>query len=466
VPTRTTYLAATINGHAITRMLSARCTYSWKRQFPDATINVPLAPQNVSTWAASTAYGIGAYVKPASRNGHVYVAIAGGTSGGSQPTWPTTNDATVTDGTVTWKESGVDIVYDDVITLTMGAGNNVLRFQGLFRGFNYALQPRGVGLSCFGFLTRAHEFTNLSGTPEFGGMSLADLTGTFTPTDADVVKAVLTAAGISYTAANIGGTGVTWGTRSEFNRYAYVWKAGMMQMGADPTVSGYGGTGQSALDYIQEWDKVSAVYTNATSPAGFYRTYETVSGIYRSLIGARPRSTADLTFSEGIDIETGAQGTRAYPVANAAYVTGADLGITGANPVRNVNGSTFVGQSSNPFQSSISVPYSFSSQFIEWSLESEAGIGMNCERVGNALLQDLNRETVTVSFRTPLDDLIKPGMTMLVQGPGGQPDRLGMGEPLWIDEVTTAIDENGMFYQELTGTGGGIPDAYTPAPAG
>jgi hypothetical protein len=114
----------------------------------------------------------------------------------------------------------------------------------------------------------------------------------------------------------------------------------------------------------------------------------------------------------------------------------------------------------------ISVPYSFSSSFIEWALEADGGIGMNCERVGNALLQDLNRETVTATFRTPLDDLVKPGATMLVQGPGGQPDRLGIGEPLWVDEVTSGVDENGMFYQDLTGTGGGLPDAHTPAPSG
>jgi hypothetical protein len=467
MPTRSTYLAATINGFAITRMFSARCTYGWKRSFPDATILVPLAPQNVSAWAATTAYGITAYVKPTVRNGHVYTATQAGTSGTVQPLWPTTNGVTVVDGTVIWTESGVDAVYNDPVTISMGAGtNNILRFNGVFRKFNYSLFPRAVGLSCYGNLIRAHEYENIEGTVQYGGLSLLDLTGTATPTDQAVVQAVLTKAGVTYTTANVAGTGVTWGSRSTIQNYVYVWRAAMMP-GANIVATGYGGLGQKALDYIQEWDKVSAVYVDASHAAGFYRTYETVNGIFRSLIGGRPRNVNDFTFSEGIDIEQNAQGTREYPIANAAYVTGADFGLANANPVRNVNGSTFVGQSSNPFQPSTRpVPYQFSSPFIEWALEADGGAGMNCERVGNALLQDLNRETVTASFRTPRDDLVTPGKTMLVRGPGGQPDRLGIGEPLWIDEVTTGVNENGMFYQDIMGTGGGLPDSFTPSPPG
>lgn len=471
MPTRTTYLAATINGFAITRMLSASCTYSWKRSFPEATIMVPLAPQNTAAWQASHAYGLGAFVKPTTRNGHVYVVTVAGTSGGSQPTWPTTNDATVTNGGVTFKESGIDIVYDDEIVITMGAGNNVARFKGLFRGFSYAMFPRAVGLRCFGYLVRAHEYENIEGNPEIGGLGLLDLVGDITATDADVVNAVLTRAGIdpslTGSGANIGGTGLTWGSRQDLHNYVYVWRAAMMP-GANIVSTGFGGVGQKALDYIQDWDKVSAVFVDTSHASGFYRTYETVNGIFRSLIGGRPRSSVDVTFTEGIDIEANGQGARDYPVANAAYVTGADFpGIAGANPVRNVDGTTFVGQASNPFQPDTRpVTYEFSSPFIEFALESDGGIGMHCERVGNALLQDLNRETVTARFRTPRDDLVEPGDTMLVQGPGGQPDRLGIGEPLWVDEVTTGVEESGMFYQDLVGTGGGLADAYTPAPDG
>lgn len=43
---------------------------------------------------------------PTVPNGFVYEVSVGGTTGGSEPTWPTTVGATVTDGTVTWKNQG------------------------------------------------------------------------------------------------------------------------------------------------------------------------------------------------------------------------------------------------------------------------------------------------------------------------------------------------------------------------
>ena len=86
---RTTTLGATIGGFTVDPVLSATCTYSWKLSVPEATVNVPLAPQNVATWEASHAYGIGANVKPTVRNGHAYTA-----TGTSTLTWPAAWSAT------------------------------------------------------------------------------------------------------------------------------------------------------------------------------------------------------------------------------------------------------------------------------------------------------------------------------------------------------------------------------------
>lgn len=69
----------------------------------------------ISSWQASHAYAFGNKVFPASANGHYYVCISAGTSGGSQPAWPTANNATVTDGTVVWQES-TTIINDDLTT--------------------------------------------------------------------------------------------------------------------------------------------------------------------------------------------------------------------------------------------------------------------------------------------------------------------------------------------------------------
>lgn len=55
-----------------------------------------------SAWQASTAYSLGDAVRPTTRNGYAYECTVAGTSGGSEPTWPTTPGNTVVDGTVTW----------------------------------------------------------------------------------------------------------------------------------------------------------------------------------------------------------------------------------------------------------------------------------------------------------------------------------------------------------------------------
>ena len=56
-----------------------------------------------SNWAASTSYNVGDYVNPTSWNGYSYKCTVAGTTGSTEPTWPTTIGDTVTDGTVTWE---------------------------------------------------------------------------------------------------------------------------------------------------------------------------------------------------------------------------------------------------------------------------------------------------------------------------------------------------------------------------
>jgi hypothetical protein len=71
------------------------------------------------TWAAETddvptvvAYGE-KYI-PTSRNGHVYIAVQGGTVGSTEPSWPTGVESRISDGGVIWEEYGRDWVnpYD------------------------------------------------------------------------------------------------------------------------------------------------------------------------------------------------------------------------------------------------------------------------------------------------------------------------------------------------------------------
>jgi len=52
----------------------------------------------------STAVALGVNTVPATLNGRLYKCTTAGTTGASEPTWPTTNGGTVTDGTAVWTE--------------------------------------------------------------------------------------------------------------------------------------------------------------------------------------------------------------------------------------------------------------------------------------------------------------------------------------------------------------------------
>ena len=74
------------------------------------------APSNIyvglhvaPTWQPSTSYSVGQYVIPTTYNSsgpkRLYRCTTAGTSGSSEPTWPTTDGGTVSDGTVEWTEA-------------------------------------------------------------------------------------------------------------------------------------------------------------------------------------------------------------------------------------------------------------------------------------------------------------------------------------------------------------------------
>ncbi len=85
--------------------------------------SVTAAAATTAIWVTATAYSAGDKVKKISGGTHLYQCTTAGTSGGSEPTWPTTIDATVTDGTVVWTCIGIlapDTTNDYTVDATLG----------------------------------------------------------------------------------------------------------------------------------------------------------------------------------------------------------------------------------------------------------------------------------------------------------------------------------------------------------
>lgn len=64
------------------------------------------------TAARNTAYALNQIISPSTPNGRSYQCTVAGTTGGSEPTWPTTEAATVVDGGATWKENSYWVRFE------------------------------------------------------------------------------------------------------------------------------------------------------------------------------------------------------------------------------------------------------------------------------------------------------------------------------------------------------------------
>lgn len=67
--------------------------------------NITLTPvEQLAEWAAGTAYAVGDTVEPTVQNGYRYVCTTAGTSGSSEPSWPTSGiGSIVNDNGVVWE---------------------------------------------------------------------------------------------------------------------------------------------------------------------------------------------------------------------------------------------------------------------------------------------------------------------------------------------------------------------------
>lgn len=101
-------------------------TGSWTK--PTA-MYVGLIRANRGYWAASTAYASGDYVIPTTPNGRLYKCTTAGTSGASEPTWPTTDGGTVNDGGAVWTEQTLELDAATGSTMPEVTGGSYARVQ-------------------------------------------------------------------------------------------------------------------------------------------------------------------------------------------------------------------------------------------------------------------------------------------------------------------------------------------------
>lgn len=104
---------------------------------------VPNGGSTPGVWAASTAYASGDYVIPTTfdsisgQQGKIFKCTTAGTSGASQPTWPTSEGGTVTDGTITWTEASL-LFQAGTFTGLEPSGNGYARQSVTANSTNFA----------------------------------------------------------------------------------------------------------------------------------------------------------------------------------------------------------------------------------------------------------------------------------------------------------------------------------------
>jgi len=106
----------------------------------DQTRDGAARQSTTDVWVASTAYALGAYVKPTTDNGYVYKCTTAGTSDSSEPTWGTTPAGTTNDNTAVWTCYKAD--NTSILHLALDEDEGV---HGLMAQFQAGIEVKDVG---------------------------------------------------------------------------------------------------------------------------------------------------------------------------------------------------------------------------------------------------------------------------------------------------------------------------------
>ncbi len=320
---------------------------------------------------------------------------------------------------------------EDSLTVVAGAGNNVTRFTGKVRRFRSTFFPKGLELVSTGTLAYADEWA----PNETIRFALSWPSGA---TDQQLVAWALdhVPTKISYSSANIAGTGITLGLNSGLGGTAFDWQAGT-----------------SAWAYIRMLDRVT-----------LYRTYQTQDGTIRRvrMIG-HPNTTDGFTLGDQ-DVLEGALGNRnTEQTRNAVEVIGYDYGRNGPNGKvygTALGNNGFQGDATNPNNR---YPDKLQSDLIEDGNDitgTPLGLpGLNAQDLADAMLPDVNKEFVAAEVPSWRDDTHGPGMTCLLDCL----NRLAIGESMWVQGYGWEITDSS-WTSNYSLSGGGLEQSYTPPP--
>jgi hypothetical protein len=315
---------------------------------------------------------------------------------------------------------------EDDISVVAGTSNVETRFVGKVRRFRPTAFPRAIEMLAMGTLAYAAEWA------PHEEMWFDELFPSGATDQMIVQWALNQVPNVTYTAANIGGTGVTLGLAAP---EAFNWQPGT-----------------SAWSYIQQLDR-----------ATLFRTYQTHDGtIYRvQMIGHPSSNPEDFTLANQDVLDGSSASRNTEQTRNAARVVGHDYG-DGAGPVLGLalGNNDFQGDAADP---ALRHPEDYSSDLIEDGNDEDGAPagwgGLNAQDIADAILNDVNKEFVEASVRTWRDDLHGPGQTCLLD----TLDRLAIGEPMWVQDYAWEVGPQG-WLATYGLTGGGVPQDYVSPP--
>lgn len=150
-------------------------------------------------WQSLHVYAVGDIVTPTTPNAHKYRVTTAGTSGASEPVFPTSSAATVVSGSVTFTENGADVLATDLVVY--GDGSNYLRLPPYVTStlVSPVSVPSGYTAQEFverdGYLVRSESGILAFGSSGYGWYANVPITVTakwgYEATPADVKHAVI-----------------------------------------------------------------------------------------------------------------------------------------------------------------------------------------------------------------------------------------------------------------------------------